>query len=117
MAIDRDTETASHRKLYDYEVVPAGVPFDFHAIVDNAEDWKLGMFHLGLSAFEKGELTIGGGSSRGLGAIKLSLESASYIDSASIIKHLNEGGVGKDADWQSWIDAFLDKIKQQSGGS
>ena len=113
VAIDRDTETASEGKLYDFEVVPAGVVFNFHAIVDNAEDWQLGMLYLGLSAFENGELTIGGGSSRGLGVIELSLDSASYIDSASIIKHLTEGDKGEDADWQPWIEAFHTKIKQQ----
>ena len=113
VAIDRDTETASEGKLYDFEVVPAGVVFNFHAIVDNAEDWQLGMLYLGLSAFENGELTIGGGSSRGLGVIELSLDSASYIDSTRIIKHLTEGDEGEDADWQPWIEAFHAKVKQQ----
>ena len=113
VAIDRDTETASEGKLYDYEVVPAGVLFDFHAVVDNAEDWQLGMLYLGLSAFENGELTIGGGSSRGLGVIELSLDSASYIDDSSIIKHLTEGYGGENADWQTWVNAFQAKIKQQ----
>lgn len=113
VAIDRDTETASEGKLYDYEVVPAGVLFDFHAVVDNAEHWQLGMLYLGLSAFENGELTIGGGSSRGLGVIELSLDSASYIDDSSVIKHLTEGYEGENADWQTWISAFHAKIKQQ----
>lgn len=113
VAIDRDTETAADRMLYDFEVVPAGVVFDFHAIVDNAEDWQLGMLYLGLSAFERGKLTIGGGSSRGLGAIELSLNSASYIDSSSIMKHLTEDYEGKDADWQPWVNAFQSKIKAQ----
>ena len=113
VVIDRDTETASEGKLYDFEVVPAGVVFDFHAIVDNAEDWQLGMLYLGISAFEKGELTIGGGSSRGLGVIELSLDSASYIDRARIIQHLTEGDEGEDADWQPWIEAFHTKIEQQ----
>ena len=113
VAIDRDTETASEGKLYDYEVVPAGVLFNFHAIVDNAEDWQLGMLYLGLSAFENGELTIGGGSSRGLGVIELSLDSASYIDDSSIIKHLTEDYDGENADWQTWANAFQAKIKQQ----
>ena len=61
VAIDRDTETAADGMLYDYEVVPAGILFDFQAIVDNAEDWQLGMLYLGLSAFKNGDLTIGGG--------------------------------------------------------
>lgn len=118
VAIDRDTETAADGKLYDFEVVPAGVLFDFQAIVDNAEDWQLGMLYLGLSAFENGELTIGGGSSRGLGAIELSLNTPSYIDKHHIVQYLTDDDYeGKDADWQLWVDAFQAKIKQQLGAS
>ena len=117
VAIDRDTETASQGQLYDYEVVPAGVIFDFQAIVDNATAWQLGMLHLGLSAFKKGELTIGGGGSRGLGSIELSLNSASYIDSSSIMKHLTEGDAASGADWKTWLNAFQTKIEKQTGGS
>ena len=113
VAIDRDTETAADRQLYDYEVVPAGVTFDFKAIVDNAENWQLGMLYLGISAFENGELTIGGGSSRGLGAIKLSLNTASYIDAQQIVSHLTNGYAGVDADWKQWGTEFETKIKQQ----
>lgn len=117
VAIDRDTETASEGKLYDYEVVPAGVVFDFKAIVDNATDWQLGMLYLGLSAFENGELTVGGGSSRGLGVIELSLETATYIDSVNIIKYLTKDYKGENADWELWIDAFQDKIDNQLEGN
>lgn len=117
VAIDRDTETASDGKLYDYEVVPVGVVFDFHAIVDNAENWQLGMLYLGLSAFKKGELTIGGGGSRGLGQIKLSLDSAAYIDNSSIIKYLTEHHKGKDLNWDSCVDEFQAKINTQLEGN
>ena len=117
VAIDRDTETSSDGQLYDFEVVPAGVVFDFQAIVDNTEDWQLGMLYLGLSAFEKGELTIGGGSSRGLGLIELSLNSASYVSASNIMKHLTEDYEGEDADWQPWVKAFQTKVKAQLGVS
>ena len=114
VAIDRDTETASDGKLYDYEVVPAGVLFDFHAIVDNAEDWQLGMLYVGLSAFENGELTIGGGSSRGLGLIELSLESEEYIDKQHIMQYLtDEDYKTETVNRQSCVRAFQAKIKQQ----
>ena len=117
VAIDRDTETASDGKLYDYEVVPAGVVFDFKAIVDNAKNWQLGMLYLGLSAFEKGELTVGGGSSRGLGVIELSLETAAYIDSSNIIEYLTGKYKGKKANWETWINAFQDKIDKHLEGN
>ena len=112
VAIDRDTETAVSGHLYDFEVVPAGVAFDFKAIVDNAEDWQLGMLYLGLSAFEKGELTIGGGSSRGLGVIELSLETAAYIKSSNIMEYLTKKDhKGEDANWECWVKAFQDKLE------
>ena len=118
VAIDRDTETSAEGKLYDFEVVPAGVAFDFHAIVDNAEDWQLGMLYLGLSAFENGELTIGGGSSRGLGAIELSLSSEYYIDKHHVIQYLTDRDYdGETVNSEPWIQAFQAKIRQELGAS
>ena len=112
VAIDRDTETASSGKLYDYEVVPAGVLFDFHAIIDNAEEWQLGMLYVGLSAFEDSELTIGGGSSRGLGLIELSLNSECYFNSQHIMQYLTDKDYeGEAANRESWIDAFKQKLE------
>jgi len=112
VAIDRDTETASGGKLYDYEVVPAGVRFDFRAIVDNAEKWQLGMLYLGISAFENGELTIGGGSSRGLGLIELSLNSECFIDSQHVMQYLTDKDYESDAvNRQAWIYAFKQKLE------
>ena len=118
VAIDRDTETSADGMLYDFEVVPAGVVFDFHAIVDNAKPWQLGMLYLGLSAFKNGELTIGGGSSRGLGVIGLSLNSEYYIDKHHIIQYLtDEKYDGEKVNSEPWTQAFHDRIKQQLGVS
>lgn len=113
VAIDRDTETSVTGHLYDFEVVPAGTPFEFQAIVDNAKDWQLGMLYLGISAFEKGDLTIGGASSRGLGVIKLSLNAADYINSEKIMEYLTKDYTGEKADWDAWVQAFKDKVKTQ----
>lgn len=71
VAIDRDTETADDGKLYDFEVIPSGVSFAFQLLVENGEPWQRGMVLAGLRAFENGEVAIGGGRSRGLGAVKL----------------------------------------------
>ena len=118
VAIDRDTETASDGKLYDYEVVPAGVLFDFYAIVDNAEDWQFGMLYLGLSALKNEELTIGGGSSRGLGLINLLCDSEYYIGKDCVVKYLtDESYPGKSVDWEPWINAFQAKLKAQLEGT
>ena len=118
VAIDRDTETVSDSKLYNYEVVPAGVFFDFHAIVDNAEDWQFGMLSLGLSALKNEKLTIGGGRSRGLGLINLSIDSEYYVDKCQIVKYLMDDTYkGESVNWGPWIGAFQAKLKAQLEGT
>lgn len=80
VAIDRDTETASDGKLYDFQVVPAGTQFEFRAVVENAEDWELGLLAIGLHQFESEQIPLGGGRSRGLGVVKLDIESMRWFD-------------------------------------
>lgn len=71
VAIDRDTETVSESKLYDYEVVPVGTRFCFSLTAENLNDWQLGMLLLGLEPWKRGEVQIGGFRSRGLGHVRL----------------------------------------------
>lgn len=80
VSIDRDTETAAEGKLYDFQVVPAGTPFEFKAVVENAEEWELGMLMSGLHQFETEQIPLGGGRSRGLGVVRLELTSQLWID-------------------------------------
>ncbi|EFO81931.1 CRISPR-associated Csm3 family protein [Oscillochloris trichoides DG-6] len=71
VGINRDTETAEDRLLYDYEVVPAGVRFGFELVLENAADWQLGMILLALRPWQEGRVQIGGFRSRGLGYVQL----------------------------------------------
>ena len=71
VSIERDTETAAEGRLYDFQVVPAGTEFAFKAIVENAEDWELGLISIGLHQFETEQIPLGGGRSRGLGVVRL----------------------------------------------
>lgn len=80
VAIDRDTATAGDGKLYDFQVVPAGTPFDFHAVVENADDWQLGLLMIGLHQFETEQIPLGGGKSRGLGVVKLEVNHINWVD-------------------------------------
>jgi CRISPR/Cas system CSM-associated protein Csm3 (group 7 of RAMP superfamily) len=80
VSIDRDTETASDGKLYDFQVVPAGTPFEFKAVVENAEDWELGLLMIGLHQFETQQIPLGGGRSRGLGVVQLEISDAWWMD-------------------------------------
>jgi CRISPR-associated RAMP protein (TIGR02581 family) len=80
VAIDRDTETAADGKLYDFQVVPAGTKFDFKAVVENAEEWELGLLMIGLHQFETEQIPLGGGRSRGLGVVKLDIEKMYWLN-------------------------------------
>ncbi|NJO43571.1 MAG: CRISPR-associated RAMP protein [Cyanobacteria bacterium RU_5_0] len=80
VAIDRDTETASGGKLYDFQVVPADTPFQFQAVIENATNWELGLLMIGLSQFEQGQIPLGGGRSRGLGVVELTITSMRWYD-------------------------------------
>ena len=80
VAIDRDTETAADGKLYDFQVVPAGTPFEFRAVVENAEEWELGLLVVGLHQFERQMIPLGGGRSRGLGVVELSIDRTWWVD-------------------------------------
>ncbi|MBM3238311.1 CRISPR-associated RAMP protein [Candidatus Poribacteria bacterium] len=116
VAIDRDTETSSEGKLYDYQVVPAGVVFQFSATVDNAESWQLGMLYVGLSAFERQKLTVGGGASRGLGLVELKLNEQYYLfGEEELLKSIeDEHYPGKPATnlREGWVKEFLKKLSR-----
>lgn len=83
VAIDRDTETAADKRKYDFQVVPAGVEFEFQAVVENAADWELGLLMIGITQFENEMIPLGGGRSRGLGVVKLHLDEMIWIHPAT----------------------------------
>jgi CRISPR-associated RAMP protein (TIGR02581 family) len=80
VAIDRDTETVANGKLYDFQIVPAGTSFEFKAVVENADDWELGLLMIGLHQFETEQIPLGGGRSRGLGVVCLKIDRMWWFD-------------------------------------
>ena len=135
VAIDRDTETAADGKLYDFQVVPAGTPFKFKAMVENAEDWELGLLMIGLHQFETEQIPLGGGRSRGLGVVKLEVEEMGWfdardkndpdkIDGDKLLNYLkkmvnNDGSVYEDAknykdQWVQSLISYLENRKNQN---
>ncbi len=125
VAIDRDTETVSGTKLYDYEVLPAGTHFAFELMLENAENWQQGMLLAGLAAFERGEAALGGFRSRGLGWTQLTdlqlIFSAPGNSSGRTVRNYLLPGQEEPAskvqqqEWrQTWRAAFRDKLKERA---
>ena len=117
VAIDRDTGTAKDGMLYDYEVVPFGTRFGCEIMVENAEPWQLGMLMLGIRPFEVGEITVGGGSSRGLGKVRIDWQNKWYFaingDDNKYIDFLLgkfQGDVVDNTKIESWVREFKEKI-------
>lgn len=130
VAIDRDTETAADGKLYDFQVVPAGTPFEFRAIVENAEDWELGLLMIGLHQFETEQITLGGGCSRGLGVVRLEGLQLKWFDAREDgrvnpekVKNYLRDLVDEQADpfeevteskRREWVEAFINHLPASS---
>ncbi|MCL1466532.1 CRISPR-associated RAMP protein Csx7 [Argonema galeatum] len=123
VAIDRDTETAADSKLYDYQVVPAGTPFEFKAIVENAKDWELGLLMIGLHQFETEQIPLGGGRSRGLGVVKLEIDKMRWVDVEDNPKFLleyleklvkeDETAYEDATDYKDeWVRQLIDRLKK-----
>jgi CRISPR-associated RAMP protein (TIGR02581 family) len=115
VAIDRDKEVAAEGKLYDFEVVPAGVRFHFKAIVENAKTSQLGMLWSGLRGFEDGDIAIGGATSRGLGAVKLQLTTKTYVhpdSTESLLDHLIDGKGGDEVE-PSLIEEWRNDFRRE----
>lgn len=89
VGIDRDSGRAGDGLKYQYEVVPAGAVFPFEILVENGSEAELGLVLLGLRAFERGEILLGGNKSRGLGWC-----------------HLQAKGEPADSDTAVWEDCY-----------
>jgi CRISPR-associated RAMP protein (TIGR02581 family) len=124
VAIDRDTETAADGKLYDFQVVPAATPFEFHAVVENAEDWELGMLMVGLHQFETEQIPLGGGRSRGLGVVRLDIDAMKWIDVEGhpeflldylqrLVRHDTSVYENAEDYKDEWVRKFIDELQQR----
>jgi CRISPR-associated RAMP protein (TIGR02581 family) len=114
VAIDRDTETAAEKKLYDFEVVPAGTRFTCEIIVENGADWELGLLMAGLRPFEMGEASIGGARSRGLGVVKLDWDTRTRVGKENILDYLagdSAPSVIDDEAIKGWVRSLRSKLE------
>jgi CRISPR-associated RAMP protein (TIGR02581 family) len=115
VAIERDTEAAADKKLYDFEVVPAGTKFSCEIIVENAVDWELGLLMIGLRPFELGEAALGGARSRGLGVVQIKWESRTQICGKELLSYLagdSPPSLIADEQIKEWVRSFRVKLEE-----
>ena len=81
VGIDRDTETARDQIKYDFEVLEAGVDFEFTMQIENAGPSDKAILYLLLCEMKNG-IDVGGKRSRGLGRVGLTGFTVEYFDQA-----------------------------------
>jgi CRISPR-associated RAMP protein (TIGR02581 family) len=126
VAIDRDKGSAASRRKYDYEVVPAGTPFELEILVENASAQEMGLAWLGLLAFQHGWIPLGGARSRGLGWCDLEVDwpGSQWLTRENLVQGLFPDdpcsppglleGIGA-VKTKGWMNAFLREIGLQEG--
>jgi CRISPR-associated RAMP protein (TIGR02581 family) len=113
VAIDRDKGTVAVGP-YDYEVVPAGTRFELHIVAENLDGWQRGLLWLGLRALRRGDVALGGFTSRGLGWVRLEEPEAHLLEGGDALLELLGGvDVGKqidDEEAKPWVKAFHERL-------
>ena len=82
VVIDRDTETADNK--YDFQVVPAGTTFEFKCCDGKCPGLGARANYVGLQQFEQARVPLGGGRSRGLGVVQLTVEATRWWNMAQV---------------------------------
>lgn len=113
VAIDRDSGRAADGMLYRVEAVPAGAAFKLEIMIENASPAEMGLAMLGLLAFQRGEILLGGAKSRGLGWCELHplWDQSDYVTPANLLSYAlrpaDTGAAGVDEEtYRGWLMAF-----------
>ncbi len=88
VAIDRESETAAPKFKYDFEVVPAGTRFELEIGVENPEAYELGLLIVGRDLLNDGYALLGGGTSRGLGRVRIEVERIDILTPEKLLERL-----------------------------
>lgn len=118
VAIDRDSGRAASGHLYQFEAVPPGTRFTVDILVENASPAELGLAMLGLRAFERGEILLGGAKSRGLGwcTLKPNWAESHYVDPDNLLDYLlplaeTPHTQVSETQVETWLKAFRQAIQ------
>jgi CRISPR-associated RAMP protein (TIGR02581 family) len=95
VGIDRDRGQAVDGVKFDYEVVPSDTAFHFSIAVENPDVVELGLLAAGVRELQRGNLPLGGKTTRGLGACTLedlSLYDADLSSASGLSDYLTSRG-------------------------
>lgn len=116
VGIDRDSGRAGDGLKYQFEVVPAGAKFTLEVVVENASPAELGLVVMGIKAFERREILLGGGKSRGLGWCHLesnNWKDCRYITKDNLLEHLLGEGNETEKVNKDVVDSWLAALRQE----
>ena len=114
VGIDRDLGSAKTGIKYDFETVPAGAEFGITIVVENAEEWEVGLLLLALEAMKRGELPIGGKTTRGPGWGELVNLKVQRIGKDRLVAYLSGGAQPEEMEATQLLQSFSNQL---SGGS
>ena len=119
VAIDRETETVSGRKKYDFEVVPAGTTFTMRVTADNLDAEEKGLLWLGLRELHDGHVQVGGGKGRGLGWVQLENTEIREVDASdreALIVYILQGHMPlvETSQADGWLDQLWEAMRRDS---
>lgn len=114
VAIDRDALRAADGQKYQFEAVASGVVFDAEIMVENASPEELGVVMLGLEAFARGDILLGGARSRGLGWCRLEHDwtQSRYVGAPDLFNYLLGGDTEPKQTGQTQYQGWLNSLRQ-----
>jgi CRISPR-associated RAMP protein (TIGR02581 family) len=89
VVIDREFEVAAAHLLYDFEVVPAGTSFKLEMLVENPEEYEMGLLMVGFDLLNDGYALLGGNTSRGLGRVKIEIGEICILTPEKLLESLS----------------------------
>lgn len=113
IGIDRKTKTVAEGP-FSFEFAPAGTKFLVEIVAENLSDVELGILCAGLNSLIEGHASIGGGKSRGLGAVKLNITKIEKISPIHYIHDDPKKGV-EEIEWKTLKSESLDALRRELG--
>lgn len=111
VSINRDTLTAESRRKFDFEVVPPGVRFVLSLVLDNPEDYEIGLLLRAIELFDEGFAFLGGKSSRGTGRVSITVQEIVRVDARRFL--LGEPAHTETVDRERYYGALRAKLEGQ----